>query len=130
MEVNERTASDVPNAYMTPDATEAQGSNENEALHRGMEIAHPGEDGLERSSLNVGVLKVTSGNVTKRLGTRRETRATTQASKNAATTTPQMATERHAEKFRMQEWKRKMMAEFAHELQIIRGAQVEEMEAQ
>ena len=132
MEVDERTASDAPDAYMTyitPNATEAQGSNENEALHRGMEMAHPGEDGLERGSLNVGVLKVTSGNVTKRLGTRRETRAIIQASKNAATTTSQMATKRHAEKFRMQEWKQKMMAEFAHELQIIRSAQAEEMEA-
>lgn len=94
-------------------------------------MAHPGEAGLGKStSLNVGVLKGTSGNVTKRLGTRRETRVTTQ-SKNVATTTPQTAAqERQAEKFRMQEWKRKMMAKFAHEVQVIRGAQAEEMEAQ
>ena len=130
MEVNERTASDAPNAYMMPDVTEAQGSNKNKALHQGMEMAHPGEDRSERSSLNVRVLKVTSGNVTKRLGTRRETRATTQTSKNAATTTLKMATKCHAVKFCMQEWKQKMMGEFAHELQIIRDAQAEEMKAQ
>lgn len=94
-------------------------------------MAHLSEAGLEKDSSNVGVLKVTSGNVTKRLGTRRETRVTTQASKNTATTTSQMATqERHAEKFRIQEWKRKTMAEFAYELQVIRSTQTEEMEAQ
>ena len=41
-----------------------------------------------------------------------------------------MAIKRHAKKFRMKEWKQKMMIEFAHELQIIRSVQAEEMEAQ
>ena len=77
MEVNKRTVSDAPDAYMMPDATKAQQSNKNEDLHQGIEMAHPSDDGLEKSSLNVKVLKVTSGNVTKRLGIRRDTRATT-----------------------------------------------------
>lgn len=131
MEIDERMASDVPDAYIAPDATAAQGSNENEALHQFMEMAHPGETGLERDSTNVEVLKMTSGNVTKRLGTRRETRVTTQASKNTATTTLQMATqERHTDKFRMQEWKRKTVVEFAYELQVVRSAQAKKMKAQ
>ena len=49
--------------------------------------------------LNVGVLKVTSGNATKRLGTRQETRVVTRAGKNGATAIQQMATqEPHGEK--------------------------------
>lgn len=105
MEVDERIATDAPDKYTAaPDATAIQGSNEN-SPQQGMEMALQGEAGLERSILgNVRALKVTSGNVTKRLGTRRETQVTTQASKNAAATIQQIVTpERHAEKSRMQE---------------------------
>ena len=101
MEVDKRTTNDASDAYMTPDATEAQGSIKNRARNRSIEIAHPTEDGLKKGSLNVKVLKMTSGNITKWLRTRQETQATTQASQNAAITTSQMATKRHAEMFCM-----------------------------
>ena len=128
MEDYEAMASDAHDAYNAFDATaiETQGSNENEALHQGIEVE------LEEDNvLNVGVLKATSGNVSKRLGTRQETRMATRASKNGATAIQQMATqERHVEKLRMQEWKRKVMTEVAHELQVMKSAQTEVMEAQ
>lgn len=69
-----------------PDANATQGSNEKETLHQGTEMAHQNEAELETNNLlNVGVLRVMSGNITKRLGTRQETWGTTQA-KTAATT--------------------------------------------
>ena len=76
IEVDKRIASDAHNAYIMPNAIEAQESNKNEALHRAMEMAHLGKDRLERGSLNIGVLKVTNENVTKQLGARQETRVT------------------------------------------------------
>ena len=118
----ESEAIDAPVAYNARDAIAIaiQGSNENETLHQEIEA------GLERGNeLNVGALKATSGNVTKRLGTRQETRGAIRASKNG-TPIQQMATqERQVEKLRMQEWKRKIMAEVAHELQVMKGAQAE-----
>ena len=65
MEDYEGMASDAPDAYNAFDATatETQSSNENEALHQGIE-AELEEDNV----LNVGVLKATSGNVSKRAG--------------------------------------------------------------
>lgn len=119
---------DAPVAYNARDAIAiaTQGSNENEALHQEVEA------GLERGNeLNVGALKATSGKVTKRLGTRQETPGAIRASKNGATPIQQIATqERQVEKLRMQEWKRKIIAEVAHELQVMKGAQAEAMDAQ
>lgn len=58
---------DAPVAYNARNAiaVATPGNNENEALHQEIEAD------LERGNeLNVGALKATSGNVTKRLGTR------------------------------------------------------------
>ena len=55
----------------------------------------------------------------------------TQASKNAEAATKQLATqELQAKKFRMQEWKRNVMAVVAYEFQGMKAAQVEAMNAQ
>lgn len=48
MEVNEGIMSDAPDAYTTPDATVIQGSNENKHLSQDIEIACPGEVGVEK----------------------------------------------------------------------------------
>ena len=96
-----------------------------------MDIARQLEAELERNqSPNVGVLKITSGNVTKRLKARQDTRVATRATKNAEATIKQIAAqELQAEKVRMQEWKQNVMVEVAHELQVMKAAQAEEMEA-
>lgn len=61
---------------------------------------------------------------------RQETRVATWASKNAEATIKQIAIqELQAEKLRMQEWKRNVMVEVAHELQAIKATQVEAIEA-
>ena len=97
-----------------------------------MDIARQLEAELERNqSPNVGVLKITSGNVTKRLKARQDTRVATRATKNAEATIKQIAAqELQAEKVRMQEWKQNVMVEDAHELQVMKAAQPEGMEAQ
>lgn len=80
---------------------------------------------------NIRVLKATSGNAVKRLKIRQDTRVASRASKNAEATIKQIATqELQAEKGRMQEWKRYVMQEVAQELQAIRPAQDEVIEAQ
>lgn len=86
---------------------------------------------VERNRLgNTGVLKATSGNA-KRLKMRQETRVTTRAGKLAKAAVKHMASqELQMEKARMEEWKRTVMLEVAHELQGNRKAQEEAMEVQ
>lgn len=132
MEDYEGKASDAPDAYNVFDVTattiaaERQGSNKNEALQLGL------ANGLEKDNVrNVKILKATSGNVSKWLGTKQETRVATQASKNGAIAIQQVATqEGYVEKLCMQEWKQKIIAKVAHELQVMQSTQTEPMEAQ
>ena len=64
---------------------------------------------------------VLSGNATKRLSMRQETRGTTRAGRTAEATLKQIATQEfQAEKGKMQIWKQVIMQEVAHELQAIR----------
>lgn len=125
MEDMENDASDVCDA--TASNAERQ---EHEALHR--EISRQLGVEVERNqSVNLGVLKATSGNATKRLKMRQETLGTTRASKSAEAAIKQIAAqELQAEKGRMQEWKQVVMQEVARELQGIRQAHEEAIEAQ
>ena len=67
----------------------------------------------------------------RRLKLRQETRGTTRASKSAEAAIKQIvAQELQAEKGRMQEWKQVVMREVARELQGIRQAHEEAIEAQ
>lgn len=133
MEENEEMENDAPDVYDALDATATaiEESNETEALRQSMGIVRQLEVELERNrSPNVGVLKASSGNVPKRLKGRQETRVATWSSKNAEATIKQIAIqELQAEKLRIQEWKRNVMAEVAHELQAIKATQVEAIEA-
>lgn len=86
--------------------------------------AEPEINGVESR----GILKVTSGNATKRL----KTRAITRAGKSAqAIIMKQIATEeRQAEKGKMKEWKESIMQEVAREVQVIKRMHEVAMEAQ
>lgn len=86
MEDYEGMAGDAPDAT----ATATPASNENEAFHQ--EIEAGGDRG---NGINVGSLKATSGNASKRLGTGQETQVATRASKSNATPIQQMATQEH-----------------------------------
>ena len=77
--------SDAPDAYIPPDAIARQTNTENEALHQSGQMVLQSEAELGgKNLLNEGILRATSGNPIKQLGTRRETCLTTQA-KNATT---------------------------------------------
>lgn len=90
------------------------------------------EEEADRNQLvDMGVFKPTSGNATKRLRMRQETRGTTRAGKTAEATLKQIATQEfQAEKGKMQIWKQVIMQEVAHELQAIRKTHEESLEAQ
>ena len=125
---------DIENdAFDACDATAATaGEQEHEALHQNRQVARQLELEAERNqSVNLGVLKATSGNAAKRLKVRQETRATTRAGKSAEAAIKQIAAqELQVEKGRMQEWKQVVMQEVARELQAIRQANEEAIEAQ
>ena len=125
---------DIENdAFDACDATAATaGEQEHEALHQNRQVARQLELEAERNqSVNPGVLKATSGNAAKRLKVRQETRATTRAGKSAEAAIKQIAAqELQVEKGRMQEWKQVVMQEVARELQAIRQAHEEAIEAQ
>ena len=81
-----------------PDATDATTTTsrklENEALYQSMDIARQLETEIERNhGSSLEVLKITSGNVAKRLKAKQETRVITRASKNAEATIKQIATQ-------------------------------------
>lgn len=124
---------DVENdATDTCDATAATTEGqEHGAPHQDLQIARQLGLEAERSQLaNLGVLKATNGNAAKRLK-RQETRVTTRAGKSAELAIKQIATqELQAEKGKMQVWKQMIMEEVARELQAIRQAQEEAIEAQ
>lgn len=116
---------DIRNDASTTTAVGHEGT-----LYQALQRQLEGE--AERNQLaNTGVLKATSGNATKRLKIKQDARVVTRASKNAEAAIKQIATqELQAEKGRMQEWKRYVMQEVAQELQAIRSAQYEVIEAQ
>ena len=109
----------IENDSSTTTAVEQEGT-----LHQALQHQLGGE--AERNQLaNIGVLKATSGNATKRLKIRQDTRVATRASKNAEAAIKQIATqELQPEKGRMQEWKQYVMQDVAQELQAIRSAQM------
>lgn len=80
---------------------------------------------IERNqSGNPGVLQTTSGNAAKR-------RATTRAEKSAEAAIKQIATRKlYSEKERIREWKQVVMQEVARQIQTIKQAYEEEIEAQ
>lgn len=116
---------DIGNDASTTTAVGHEGT-----LHQALQRQLEGE--AKRNQLaNTGVLKATSGNATKRLKIKDDARVVTLASKNAEAAIKQIATQKlQAEKGRMQEWKRYVMQEVAQELQAIRPAQDEVIEAQ
>lgn len=66
-----------------------------------------------------------------RLKAKQETRVATRGSKSVEAAIKQIATqELLAEKFRMEEWKQKVMSEVGRELQVIKRAHAEAMEVQ
>ena len=125
---------DIENdAFDACDATAATaGEQEHEALHQNRQVARQLELEAERNqSVNLGVLKATSGNAAKRLKVRQETRATTKAEKSAEAAIKQIAAqELQIKKGRMQEWKQVVMQEVARELQAIKQAHKEAIEVQ
>lgn len=129
MEEHDDIKNEAPNALnATAAATVTHEGNKNEALHQSMDIARHLEAELERNqSPNVGVLKITSGNVTKRLKAGQDVCVATWATKNVEASIKQIAAQ---EKMRMQEWKQNVMVKVAHKLQFMKAAQAEEMEAQ
>lgn len=121
-----RDACDTPDPIATPTTHGGQG----------LELWSPADDisyqkGVESEGNqleNAGVLKVSSGNATKRL----KLRVLTRAEKSAEAAMRQFAAqERQAEKEKMREWKNKVMEEeMTRELHSIRQTYEEEMEAQ
>lgn len=136
MEDYEEMGNNTPDALNATDAadvtTTAMMRHENEALFQSKDIARQLEDEVGKNHRSSrGVLKVTSGNGAKRLKAKQETRVTTRASMNAEATIKQIASEElQTEKSRMEEWKRKVMAEVGRELQIIKTGHGEAMEVQ
>ncbi len=91
------------------------------------------EEKADRNQLiDMGVFKPTSGNATKRLRVRQETREATKNGKSAEATLEQIASQEfRAEKGKMQIWKRMIMEEVAHELQIIKeSAEAQKIEVE
>ena len=122
----ENEAPDACDAYAT--ASTATAGDQDQTG----QIAHQLGIEVERSQLaNSRVLKATSGNVAKRLKMRQETHVTTRAGKTAEAAIKQIvAQELQTDKGRMQEWKQIIIQEVGHELQAIRQAHEEAIEAQ
>lgn len=90
------------------------------------------EKEVDRNQLvDMGVFKLTSGNATKRLRMKQETRGTTRADRTAEAILKQIATQEfQAKKGKMQIWKQVIMQKVAHELQTIRKTHKKSLEAQ
>lgn len=116
---------DVPNAPNATATTTIAEGHEYEALSQTGQIVRQLGTETERSqSVNLGVLKATSGNAAKWLRMRQEARVTAKAGKPAEAAIKQIATqELQAEKERMQEWEQIVM-------QAIIQAQEEAVKAQ
>ena len=124
----ENSAPDACDAPSASNATATPGGQELELWSPAGEITHQiGVESEENQVDNAGVLRATSGNVTKRL----KSRVLTRAEKSAEAAMRQFAAqERQAEKAKMKEWKDKVMQEMMRELHIIRQSHEEVVESQ
>ena len=130
MEDYEEMENDALDAFDASDATATTTTPmgiEQGISSRTGQIRHEVEAEPEKSRLeNVGVLRATSGNATRRLNSR-----VTRAGKSAEAVIKQFANqELQGEKKKIQEWKENVMREVGLELQDIRQRQEEAMEAQ
>ena len=123
MEVYNEVENDAGDAY-PHDATVGTAVPEQDEPHNSMQMVRhmEEEEDADRSDLiDMGVFKPTSGNATKRLRMRQETRGITRATKTAEAALKQIASqELQAEKGKMQVWKQLIMKEVAHELQTVK----------
>ncbi len=119
---------DAPDAFCA--TTEIVEGQEHEALRQTLQIARQLEVETEiNQSANLGVLKATSGNATKRLKIRQETRVTTRAGKSAEAAIKQITTQDlQAKKEKMKKWEQIVSHDVARELQLIRQASEEAIE--
>ena len=136
MVVYNEVGNDAGDAYPY-DATAAgtAGQEYDEPDHNMQMIRHrEEEEDADRGDLiEMGVFKPTSGNATKRLRMRQETRETTKTTttRAAKSAVKQFASQEfQGEKEKMEGWKAIVMQEVARELQDIRRAQEEALEAQ
>ena len=123
MEGYNEVENDACDAYNDATAGAAKGREHEERRHNMQMVRHvEEEEDADRGQLiDWGVFKPTSGNATKRLRMRQETRGTTSTDKTAEATLKQIATQEfQAEKGKMQIWKQMIMQEVAHELQTIK----------
>ncbi len=97
MEGYNKVENDAGDAYPYNDATAGTAKGrEHEEPHYNMQMVRriEEEEDADRSDLiNMGVFKPTSGNATKRLRMRQETRGTTKTTKTAEATLKQIATQ-------------------------------------
>ena len=124
MEVYTEVENDACDAY-PHDATAAgtAGYEHEEPGYNMQMVRHiEEEEDADRSDLiNMGVFKPTSGNATKRLRVRQETRGRTRITQTAEATLKQIASQEfQAEKGKMQVWKQMIMKEVALELQTVK----------
>ena len=123
MEVYNEVEDDAGDAYPY-DATAGAAEYEHEEPNYNMQMVRHIEDeeDADRDDLiDMGVFKPTSGNATKRLRMRQETRGTTRATKAAEAALKQIASQEfQAEKGKMQVWKQMIMKEVALELQTVK----------
>ena len=124
----ENNAPDAFDAFDAPATTTTPGGDQHETLSQTGQIMHEGGVESEGNQLgNVGALRATSGNATKRL----KSRVTTRAGKSAEAAIKKFATqELQVEKDKMQGWKKNVMQEVGRELQVIKQRQEEAMKAQ
>ena len=124
----ENDANDAGDAY-PHDAT--AGREHDEPGHNMQMVRHiEEEENADRSDLiDMGVFKPTTGNATKRLRMRQETREPTRNAKTTEATLKQIANQEfQTEKGKMEIWKQVIMQEVGHQLQTMKelaGAQKE-----
>jgi len=119
----ENNANDACDAYNDATAGTAKGREHEEPHHNLQMVRHiEEEEDADRSHLiDMGVFKPTSGNATKRLRMRQETRGTTRTSQTAEATLKEIATQEfQVEKGKMEIWKPVILQEVGHQLQTIK----------
>ena len=117
MEVYNEVENDAGDAY-PHDATAGREQGHNMQMVRHIEE----EENADRSDLiDMGVFKPTTGNATKRLRMRQETRELTRNAKTTEATLKQIANQEfQAEKGKMEIWKQVIMQEVGHQLQTMK----------
>lgn len=120
MEVYNEVENDAGDAYPR-DAT--AGHEDDEPGHSMQMVRHmEEEENADRSDLiDMGVFKPTTGNATKRLRMRQETREPTRDAKTTEATLKLIANQEfQAEKGKMEIWKQVIMQEVGHQLQTMK----------